>query len=116
MQARARIGMVLVAVALAGGIAFGFLPRAVEVEMAAAERGPLVVTIEEEGKTRVRDRYVISAPVNGQARRIPLRVGDAVQAGQAVAAIEPLRSSALDPRSHAQAAAAVRAAEAALVL
>lgn len=106
--------MVLVAVALAGGIAFGFLPRAVEVEMAAAERGPLVVTIEEEGKTRVRDRYVISAPVNGQARRIPLRVGDAVQAGQAVAAIEPLRSSALDPRSHAQAAAAVRAAEAAL--
>lgn len=114
MQARARIGMVLVAVALAGGIAFGFLPRAVEVEMAAAERGPLVVTIEEEGKTRVRDRYVISAPVSGQARRIALRVGDAVRAGQAVAEIEPLRSSALDPRSRAQAAAAVRAAEAAL--
>lgn len=114
MQARARIGMVVVAVALAGGIAFGFLPRAVEVELAAAERGPMVATIEEEGKTRVRDRYVISAPVSGQARRIVLRVGDAVRAGQTAAEIEPLRSSALDPRSHAQAAAAVRAAEAAL--
>ena len=114
MQARARIGIIAVAVALAGGIAFGFLPRAVEAELAAAERGPMVVTIEEEGKTRVRDRYVISAPVTGQARRIALRVGDVVQPGQTVAAIEPLRSSALDPRSHAQAAAAVRAAEAAL--
>ena len=114
MQTRTRIGMALGAVALAGGIAFGFLPRAVEVELATAERAPLVVTIEEEGKTRVRDRYVISAPVSGQARRIALRVGDLVQAGQAVAAIEPLRSSALDPRSQAQAAATVRAAEAAL--
>lgn len=114
MQTRTRIGMALVVVALAGGIAFGFLPRAVEVDLAVAERAPLVVTIEEEGKTRVRDRYVISAPVSGQARRIALRVGDVVQAGQAVAAIEPLRSSALDPRSQAQAAAAVRAAEAAL--
>lgn len=114
MQLRARIGITLLAVAIAGGLALGFMPRAVPVDIVEATKGPLQVTVEEEGKTRVRDRYVISAPVSGQARRITLRVGDAVQAGQTVAVIEPLRSSALDPRSHAQAAAAVQSAEAAL--
>lgn len=114
MQLRARIGITVLAVVLAGGLAVGFLPRAVQVELAAVTSGPLVVSVEEEGKTRVRDRYVISAPVSGQARRITLRVGDAVNAGQIVATIEPPRSSALDPRSHAQAAAAVQAARAAL--
>lgn len=114
MQLRARIGITLLAVAIAGGLALGFLPRAVPVEMVAAAKGPFQVTVEEEGKTRVRDRYVISAPVSGHARRIALRVGDIVQAGQTVAVIEPLRSSALDPRSHAQAAAAVQSAEAVL--
>mgnify|MGYP001035282031 FL=1 len=114
MQLRARIGITLLAVAIAGGLALGFMPRAVPVDIVEAAKAPLQVTVEEEGKTRVRDRYVISAPVSGQARRIALRVGDQVQAGQVVALIEPLRSSALDPRSHAQAAAAVHSAEAAL--
>lgn len=114
MQLRARIGSTLLAVAIAGGLAWGFLPRAVDVDTAAVAAGPLVVTIEEEGKTRVRDRYAISAPVAGHARRIDLRVGDAVEAGQTLAMIEPVRSNALDPRSHAQAVAAVQAATAAL--
>lgn len=114
MQLRARIGITLLALAIAGGLALGFYPRAVEVETVAVAKGPLEVTVEEEGKTRVRDRYVISAPVAGHARRIDLRVGDAVKAGQTVAVIEPVRSSALDPRSRAQAAAAVQATEAAL--
>jgi HlyD family secretion protein len=114
MRLRARIGITLLAVVIAGGLALGFLPRAVEVETATAARGPLAVTIEEEGKTRVRDRYAISAPVHGHVRRIALRVGDAVAAGQAVALIEPARSSALDPRTQAQAAAAVQSAQAAL--
>lgn len=112
MQLRARIGMTLLAAAVIGGLALGFIPRAVPVETVAAGRGPLVVTVEEEGKTRVRDRYVISAPVAGHARRIDLDVGAAVEAGQAVAVIEPVRSSALDPRSRAEAAAALRSAEA----
>jgi HlyD family secretion protein len=111
MQLRARIGITLLAVA--GGLLYGFLPGAVPVETAPVAKGPLVVSIEEEGKTRVRDRYVISAPVAGHARRIELRVGHALAVGQAVAVIEPLRASALDPRAHAQATAAVQAAEAA---
>jgi HlyD family secretion protein len=112
MRTRARIGFILLALVIAGGLGLGFMPRAVPVETVAAARGPLQVTVEEEGKTRVRERYVISAPVAGHARRIDLNVGDAVKAGQTVAVIEPVRSSALDPRSRAEASAAVRAAEA----
>lgn len=114
MQSRARIGITLIAVVLAGGLALGFYPRAVPVNLAAATQGPLQVTVEEEGKTRVRDRYVISAPVTGMARRIDLSVGDSLKAGQVVAVIEPARSSALDPRAQAQAAAALLSAEATL--
>lgn len=114
MQLRARIGIALLAAAVLGGLLYGFFPGAVPIETTAAAKGPLVVTVEEEGKTRVRDRYVISAPVAGHARRIDLRVGDLVKAGQTVAVIEPARSSALDPRSHAQAVAAMQAAEAAV--
>jgi HlyD family secretion protein len=114
MQLRARIGITLIAVALAGGLALGFYPRAVDVDLVAASKGPLQVTVEEEGKTRVRDRYVISAPVTGMARRIDLNVGDVLKAGQVVTVIEPARSSALDPRAQAQAAAALQAAEATL--
>ncbi|MBK6336895.1 MAG: HlyD family efflux transporter periplasmic adaptor subunit [Betaproteobacteria bacterium] len=114
MQTRARIGITLLALAVAGGLAYGFLPRAVPVELVPVARGPLSVTVEEEGKTRVRERYVVSAPMTGYVRRIDLRVGDAVKAGQVVAAIEPARAVALDPRSRAQAAAQVKAADAAV--
>jgi HlyD family secretion protein len=113
MQTRARIGITLVALAVAAGLALGFLPQAVPVDVAAVTRGPLVVAAEEEGKTRVRERFVVSAPIAGYARRIGLRAGDAVRAGQVLAAIEPARSSALDPRSRVQAEAQVRAAGAA---
>lgn len=112
MQLRARIGITFLALAVAGGLAYGFLPRAVPVDVVAVTRGPLAVTVEEEGKTRVMDRYVISAPMAGYARRIDLHVGDTVKAGQVLAVIEPARSDALDPRSRAQATAQVKAAEA----
>ena len=114
MQTRARIGITLLALAVAGGLVYGFLPRAVPVELVPVARGPLSVTVEEEGKTRVRERYVVSAPMTGYVRRIDLRVGDAVKAGQVVAAIEPSRAVALDPRSRAQATAQVKAADAAV--
>lgn len=114
MQLRARIGMALLALAVAGGLAFGFFPRAVPVDVVAAGKGPLTVTIEEEGKTRVMDRFLISAPMAGYVRRIDLHVGDALKAGQVLATLEPARSDALDPRTRAQAAAQVKAAAAAV--
>lgn len=114
MQIRSRIGLILLVLAVAGGLFLGFFPRAAPVDIVAATRGPLTVSVEEEGKTRVMDRYVISAPMAGHARRIDLRVGDAVRAGQVLAIIEPARSDALDPRARAQAQAQARAAGAAV--
>jgi HlyD family secretion protein len=86
----------------------------VPVDLAEVKRGPLTVTVEEEGKTRVRERYLVSAPVAGYVRRIGVKAGDAVAAGQVIAVIEPARSVALDPRTRAQAQAQVSAAQAAL--
>lgn len=101
---------------VAVGLVIGFMPHAVPVDVAEVKRAPLTVTVEEEGKTRVRERYLVSAPVAGYARRIDLRAGDAVAAGQGGAVIEPARSVALDPRTRVQAQAQVSAAQAALVV
>ena len=95
-------------------LVWGFWPRPVMVEAVEAVRAPLAVTIEEEGRTRVIDRYVVSAPVDGIACRVTLEVGDPVLQGQVLLGITPLESQVLDPRSRAQARARVSAAEAAL--
>jgi HlyD family secretion protein len=113
MRLRAKIGMLAIGVLVAAGLAWGFMPRAVPVDLAEVKRAPLTVTVEEEGKTRVRERYTVSASVAGYVRRIGLDAGDAVAAGQVIAEIEPARSVALDPRTRAQAQAQVSAAQAA---
>jgi HlyD family secretion protein len=99
---------------LVAALIYGFAPRPVLVETVTVERAPLSVTVEAEGVTRVRERYLISAPVAGTARRIRLDVGDPVVERQPVAWLEPLRSAVLDPRSRAQAEARVAAAGAEL--
>lgn len=91
---------------------YGFMPKPVPVDLAKASRGSMSVTIEEEGKTRVKDRFVMSAPVSGYMRRVKLNVGDPVKKGQTVAELEPLRPAVLDPRSRAVAEAAVAGADA----
>lgn len=103
-------GLVLVVVIVAAG----FIPRAMVVDTATISRGTLRVTVEEEGRTRVIDRFVVSAPVAGFLRRIELNVGDPVARGQVVAFQEPLRSTVLDPRSRAEAESRVSAARAAM--
>ncbi|MGQ9860906.1 MAG: efflux RND transporter periplasmic adaptor subunit [Thiobacillaceae bacterium] len=111
---RARLALLLLVLTIAGGLGWGFMPRPVAVDMATVTQGPLTVNVEEEGKTRVRDRYVIHAPMSGHLRRIELKVGDPVRPGQVLAVLEPARADALDPRTRAQAQAQARAAEAAL--
>jgi HlyD family secretion protein len=93
---------------------YGFLPRTLAVDIASVTRGPLQVTIEEEGRTRLKERFTLSAPTAGYMRRVHVKVGDSVTKGQVVAVLEPLRSQALDPRSRATAQTAVASAEAAL--
>jgi HlyD family secretion protein len=95
-------------------IAYGFMPKPVLVETAEVKREYMRVTIEEEGKTRVMNHFVISSPVAGFALRIDLDVGDYVKRGQTITELEPLRATVLDPRSRAEAEARVAAAEASL--
>jgi HlyD family secretion protein len=87
-------------------------PAALPVQVATAELGGLQVTVEDEGQTRVVDRYVVTSPVMAYAQRITLEVGDAVAAGQPVIRLEPPRAAILDPRSQSEAAARVSAARA----
>ncbi len=92
-----------------------FLPKKVEVEMAEVRRGPLLVTVDEDGETRIREKYVVSSPLNGQLLRIDLDPGDLVVAGETVIAeIDPADPALLDSRSRAQAEARVKAAAAAV--
>jgi len=114
MPTRRSFGLAGLAFALAAALAWGFWPRPVLVETGTVSRGPLVVTVEEEGRTRVRDRFELSVPVPGHVRRLSLLAGDTVAEGQAVAELEPLRSTVLDPRSRAEAEARVALAESAL--
>ncbi len=105
------ISIVLIVVVL---LVYGFFPKTRDVDLVPVVRGPLQVTIEEEGRTRLKDRFTISAPTAGYMRRINVKVGDAVKKGQIVAVLEPLHSQALDPRSRATAETAAVSAEAAL--
>jgi HlyD family secretion protein len=102
---------------IAAGLVYSFRPRPVPVDLMELSRGRLVVTVDEEGETRVRDIFVVSAPVAGRTRRIEADVGDRVIAHESVIVeIQPTEPSFLDVRGKAQAEAAVRAAESANVL
>lgn len=105
-------GVSVVAV-LAGG-AWAARPKPTAVDVDAVREGRLVATLDEEGRTRVRDRYVISAPVPGNVRRSELHPGDEVAAGAVVARILPVDPAPLDARSRTEAVGRVRLAEAAL--
>ncbi len=94
-------------------IVWGLLPKPVEVETAKISSGPLTVSVLEEGKTRIRHRYMISPPVSGFLNRIELRAGAPIEAGKTVlATIQPQPSSFLDPRARAESEARVQAATA----
>lgn len=115
MQLRRQIGLGLVGLLVIAAIVYGFMPKPVAVDVLPVVRNTLEVVVEEEGRTRVIDRYAISAPVAGYARRIELDVGDAVNQGQTLVSLDPLPSTVLDPRSRAQAKAQVAGAKAALL-
>ncbi len=104
-------------VLVVAGLVYAFRPQPVPVDLVEAVRGSLVVTLDEEGETRVRDVFVVSAPITGRSLRIEADVGDAVTAGRTIVAeIEPIDPSFLDLRTETQARAAIQAAEAALTL
>src|SRR5512144_1057595 len=79
--------------------AWAFRPEPIPVETAEVRRGLFEQTIEEDGKTRVRERYVVSAPVAGRLARPSLKAGDAVRAGTTVAVLSPSAPSMIDART-----------------
>ncbi len=108
-----RIAIVIVVVAAIGY--WAFKPSPIPADFGAVERGRLEVTVEEEGRTRVRDRYVVSAPLPGRMQRIELEPGDPVVAGKTMLAqFQPTDPALLDVRTRTELEARTRAAEAAV--
>ena len=99
---------------VAGLLAVALWPTTIAVDTGVVVRGPLVVTVNEEGMTRVRERFVVSSPVHGRVLRIELEPGDPVRHGQVVARVRAEPPPLLDERARAEAQAAVASARAAL--
>lgn len=111
-----RIISIAVVALIMAGAAWALWPRPVVVEVAVIKRGNLSVTVEEEGISRIREVYRVTAPVAGRLMRVDIHAGDPVALEQTVAVIEPAPPGLLDERSRLIAEAAVAAAEAAVQL
>ena len=110
-----RLVQLVVGLLVVGGIVYAFMPKPVRVDLGTVQRGELQVTVDEDGKTRIKENYVVSTPLAGRLLRIQLEAGDEVHTGKTLlAAIEPTDPTLLDPRARAEAEARVSAAEARL--
>jgi HlyD family secretion protein len=108
-----RLLLVTFTLAAAGGLVYVFLPAPIGVDLAVVGRGPLRLTVDQEGKTRIKDRYVVSAPLAGQVPRILLKAGDSVEAGKTLLTVmEPVDPALLDDRARTQQEARVSGAKA----
>jgi HlyD family secretion protein len=105
----------LAAVAAFGGVLYwAFRPKPVLVEVGTVTEGPFRATLEEDGRTRVRDRYVVSTPLAGRVLRLNVRAGDPVKADGPIATLLPSFPQLLDPRTRRELEERVGAAEAAI--
>jgi HlyD family secretion protein len=113
---RITVGRVVTAVGLAAavaGVVWFLMPRPVPVETVAVTRGHFAATVDEDGKTRVRERYVVAAPLAGRLTRVALKAGDKVASDDVIATIMPPPAPLLDPRSRREAEERLGTAEAA---
>lgn len=110
-----RIVIVITTLLIGAGLAWALWPRPIEVETARVERGSFDVMVEEEGQSRIREVFTVSAPVTGQLQRLSLHAGDTVLANQTVVAIiKPAGPGLLDERSRRMAEATAETARAAV--
>jgi HlyD family secretion protein len=112
MKTKTRLAVALGGLALLALLAWAFAPRPLEVETAPVARREFVTFIEEDGKTRLRERYTVAAPLAGRLARIALREGDTVAAGAPLAWLSPSLPPLLDPRSERGLQAQLAAAQA----
>lgn len=110
-----RILLALLIAAIAAAVIVALREPAIGVETGTAVRGPLVVTVNDLGETRVTDLYVVSAPITGQLLRVPLKPGaPVVPRSTVLARIQPVEPGPLDARAYAQAQAEIRSLQAQL--
>jgi HlyD family secretion protein len=102
------------AVVIIAGTAWALRPRPTAVETAQAVRGKLEATVTAEGKTRVKDLFVVAAPVDGELERIAFKAGQVISPSTVIARILPVAPRPLDARSRSEAVAAVTVARAAV--
>jgi HlyD family secretion protein len=107
--------LILAVLIVAGIVAAAMWPESIEVDIVSVTKGPMQVTLDEDGETRVRDRFVVSAPVSGRLQRVELEPGDRVIRGKTVVArLAPAPAPLLDPRTRGELGAGVEAARAAV--
>jgi HlyD family secretion protein len=112
---RALMGLALAGIV--GALGWALWPKPVPVELAEVRKGPLIVTVDEEGKTRIKDIYAVSAPITGKLVRLALEAGDRVKKDVTiVAVIEPMAPPFLDVRTTRELEAQIEAAKAAVAL
>lgn len=114
MSLRKKIVLALVGLLAVGLLVIALLPSPIPVSAAEVRRDYFAEYVEDEGRTRLRDPYLITAPINGYLRRVDLEPGDLITAGEAVFELEALPAPALDARTREQAREAVAAASARL--
>jgi HlyD family secretion protein len=109
---RVRVFWIAAAVVVLAAIVISLLPDAIEADIVRVDRGDVRVEVVDEGRTRMHDVYVISAPVTGRVLRVDVEPGDEVAAGEVIARMSRAAAGFLDTRSAMQARAAVNSAEA----
>jgi len=111
---KSKVWWIAIVVGLVGLVALAMRPRPLAVEVGPVTRGPMRVTLDEEGRTQVKRRYVVSAPLAGKLLRIERKAGDRVDEGAVLARLVPADAPLLDPRSRAEQEARLHASEAAV--
>ncbi len=99
---------------IVAALVWAFSPRPVNVEVAEVTRGLFEQTIDDDGKTRVRERYVVSAPLAGRLQRITLKAGDVVERDAVVALLRPVAPPLIDAREERELESQVSMARAGL--
>ena len=101
-------------IAMASAMIYAFLPRPVVVEVYSVQGGSLQITVDEDGKTRIKEKYIVSAPLPGRLSRVQLHAGDPVEAGKTqLTTLDPTAPALLDARARAESEARLKMAEAA---
>lgn len=109
---KTRLVMGGVGAAALGVLVWAFMPAPAEVEVATVSQGRFERAVQDDGKTRLRERYLVSTPLTGRVGRIELKQGDVVTRDAALATVWPVAPALLDARARSEQQARIGAVEA----